>query len=97
MSDVQIDFNNIESLTLRQLGKDLMEDLVELCPSDAAVRATFRLVRGRFLADIKIASSSGLMRSFEQGAAFKDLLEDVKSQLMGQIVQWRSRRFGAPA
>ena len=97
MSDVQIDFNNIESLTLRQLGKDLMEDLVELCPSDAAVRATFRLVKGRFLADIMVASSSGIMRSFEQGVAFKDLLANVKSQLMGQIVQWRDRRFAAQA
>ena len=43
MSDVQIEFNNIESLTLRQLGKDLLEDLVEISPSALSVRNKWTL------------------------------------------------------
>ena len=37
--DPQIIFENIECPSLRQQAKDLMEDIIQLSPSDAAVRA----------------------------------------------------------
>jgi hypothetical protein len=93
MTDPQIDFQNIESPAQRLQVKDLMEDLIQMCPSDSAVIATFRFLQNHFLADIKIASESTYMQAMESGAALGDLLADVKSKLMRQIVDWRNHRF----
>lgn len=95
MMDPQIVFQNIESPTLRQQVKDLMEDIIQLCPSDAAVRATFRFFQDRFLADIKIASESAYMTVVDQAGALGDLLEGVQSKLLSQIVDWRTHRFAS--
>ena len=95
MLDPQIIFQNIECPNLRQQAKDLLEDIIQLSPSDAAVKATFRFIQNHFLADIKIASESVFMSSREQAAGLADLLERVKSKLMGQIIDWRSHRFAS--
>jgi hypothetical protein len=93
MTDPQIEFQNIESPALQSQVKDLMEDLVQLCPSDAAVRATFRFLHDRFLGEIKVASENVFMHSIESAGALGDLLEDVKAKLMRQIIDWRTHRF----
>jgi hypothetical protein len=93
--DPQIVFDNIECPTLRQQAKDLLEDIVQLSPSDAAVKATFRYFQNNFLAEIKIASESAYMIAIDQAVALGDLLDRVKSKLMGQIVDWRIHRFAS--
>ena len=95
MMDPQIIFQDIESPTVRQQVKALMEDLIQLCPSDAAVKATFGQLHGSFLADIKIASESVSMQATDQCSALTDVLEHVKTKLMGQIVDWRNGRFAS--
>jgi hypothetical protein len=93
--DPRIDFLDIESPSLRQQVQDLMEELVMLCPSDSAVRATFRRIQGGFLADIKVASESVYMAVWDQTAGIAELLEHVEAQLMHQIIDWRSHRFAS--
>lgn len=93
MSDPQIVFQNIESPNLQLQVKDLMEELIQICPSDAAVLANFRYLQDRFIADIKIASSTVYMQAVEQAVGLGELLVDVKSKLMSQILDWRAHRF----
>jgi hypothetical protein len=73
--------------------KNLVEDLTQLCPSDSCVNATFEHKPDRFLADIKIASESVFMQAMDQAPAVTDALEHVKTNLMGQIADWRNHRF----
>lgn len=93
MTDPQIDFQNIESPTLQLQVKDLMDDLIQLCPSDANVRASFRFLQDRFLADIKVASESVYMQAVDSAGVLAELLDDIRAKLMSQIIDWRSHRF----
>ena len=93
MLDPQIVFQDIECPELRQKAKDLVEDLTQLCPSDSCVKATFGHLPGRFLAEIKIASESVFMQAVDSAAALGDVIDHIKSNLMGQIVDWRNQRF----
>ena len=93
--DPQINFEDIENPGLRQQAKDLMEDMVQLFPSDAAVKATFRFFQNSFLAEIKVASESACMTAIDQAGALADVLASVKSKLMGQIIDWRIHRFAS--
>ena len=93
--DPQIEFQDIESPSLRQAAKDLMEELVELFPSDSAVKATFYHFQNSFLAEIKVASESAYMTAAHQAGALADVLESVKAKLMGQIIDWRIHRFAS--
>lgn len=95
MIDSQVFFQDIECPDLRQQINDLVEELTQFMPSDSAVRVTFRKIQDRFLADIKIASESAYMTAMDQAGALGDLLEKVKSKLMGQIVDWRTHRFAS--
>lgn len=93
MLDPQIVFQGIECPKLRQQMKNLVEDLTQLCPSDSCVNATFKHTTDRFLADIKIASESVYMQAEDQAAALTETLDHIKSNIMGQIMDWRSHRF----
>ena len=93
--DPQIVFEDIESPDQRQKMKDMLDEIVQLSPSDAAVRATFRFFQDHFLAEIKIASESAYMTAVDQAGALGDLMEHLKSKLMGQIVDWRIHRFAS--
>lgn len=93
MLDPQIVFQGIDCPKTRQKVKDLVEDLTQLCPSDSCVKATFKQIQDRFLADIKIASESVYMQAVDQASAMTDVLDHIKSNLMGQIVDWRNHRF----
>lgn len=93
MLDPNIVFQGIDCPKQRQLMKNLIEDLTQLCPSDSCVKATFQHMPDRFLADIKIASESVFMQARDQAAALSDALEHVKANLMGQIEDWRNHRF----
>jgi hypothetical protein len=93
--DPQIEFRDIENPTLRQQAKDLLEDLTQLFPSDAAVKATFRFYKDSFLAEIKVASESAYMTAVDQAGALGDVLSNVKQKLMGQIIDWRMHRFAS--
>lgn len=95
MIDPQIVFQGIECPKLRQQVKGLIEDLTQLCPSDSCVIATFKQIQDRFLADIKIASESVYMQAVDQASAMTDVLEHIKTKLMGQIVDWRNHRFAS--
>jgi hypothetical protein len=95
MLEPQIDFQGIESPTLRSQVKELMDDIIEICPSDAAVKATFRFFHDHFWADIKIASTTAYMTAVDQSMALTDVLDHVKSQLLKQIVDWRIHRFAS--
>ncbi len=93
MLDPNIVFQGIECPKLRQQMKNLVEDLTQLCPSDSCVSATFKQIPDRFLADIKIASESVFMQARDQATVITDVLDHVKSSLMGQIEDWRNHRF----
>ncbi len=93
MSDAEITFENIESPSLRLQLKEMIEDITQLSPSDAAVRATFHFIHNRFLAEVRIASESVYMQVGESASAIGELLSGVKGKLMSQIVDWRSQRF----
>jgi hypothetical protein len=93
--DPQIEFQDIESPSLRQQAKDLLEDLTQLFPSDSAVRATFWHFQGSFLAEIKVASESAYMTAVDQAGALGEVLEGLKRKLMGQIIDWRIHRFAS--
>jgi hypothetical protein len=93
--DPQIEFEDIESPSLRQQAKDLMEDMVQLFPSDSAVKATFKHFHNSFIAEVKVASESAYMTAVHQAAALGDVLDSVREKLMGQIIDWRMHRFAA--
>lgn len=93
MWDPQIVFQGIECPKMKAQVKTLVEDLAQFCPSDACVKATFRKIHDRFWADIKIASESAYMHAMDQANGMTDVLENLKSNLMGQIVDWRNHRF----
>ena len=95
MIDSQISFQGIECPDLRRQVKDLMDDLTQLAPSDSAVRVCFRKIQDHFLADVKIASQSVCMTAIDQATALGELLERVKTKLMGQILDWRTHRFAS--
>ncbi len=95
MMDPKIVFQDIECPSLRLQVNELMEELFQVLPSDSAVRATFRFIHNRFLADIKVASESVYMTAIDQAGALGDLLDHVKTKLMGQIVDWRNHRFAS--
>lgn len=91
--EAQIDFDNIECPDLRQRVKNLVDELVQICPSDASVRASFRFIHDKFLAEIKVASHTVVMSAMDQASALGDVLDHVRTKMMGQIVNWRIRRF----
>jgi hypothetical protein len=93
--DPQIEFRDIESPTLRQQAKDLMEEMVQLFPSDSAVIATFGHFQNSFLAEIKVASESVYMTAIDQAGTLGEVLASVKEKLMGQIIDWRIHRFAS--
>ncbi len=95
MTDSQIEFQNIESSSLRQQAKDLIDEITQLSPSDAAVRATFRFIQDKFLVDIRIASENVFMQAAEQAEVVSELLEGVKTKLLSQIIDWRNHRFAS--
>lgn len=95
MMDPQIVFQNIESPDTRQQISSLIEDLIQLCPSDSSVKATFKRFQDSFLAEIKVASESVCMQAADQASGLADVLEHVKSKLLSQIVDWRNHRFAS--
>jgi hypothetical protein len=95
MIDSQITFQGIECPDLRRQIKELVDDLTQFVPSDSAVRVTFRKIRGRFLADFKVASESAYMTAMDQANVLGELLDKVKSKVMGQIIDWRTHRFAS--
>jgi hypothetical protein len=95
MNDPQISIQDIECPTLRGQVKSLIEDIIELCPSDSTVRATVRKLHGRFLAEIKVASESVMMQAADQASVLSDLMEHIKSKMQIQIVDWRNHRFAS--
>lgn len=95
MMDPQIIFHGIDSPETRSEVKSLMEDLIQLCPSDSAVIATFKHLQDSFLAEIKIASESVCMQAVDQALLLTDVLDHVKSKLLVQIVDWRNHRFAS--
>lgn len=92
MTDPQILFQGIDCPRLRQQAKNLMEEMAQLCPSDSAVKATFRHIQNDFLAEIKVASETAYMQVIDQAEALTDCLDHVRSKLLTQIIDWRSHR-----
>ena len=95
MMDPQIIFYGIDNPDVRSEVKTLMDDLIQLCPSDSAVNATFKCLQNSFLAEIRIASESVCMQAIDQASGLADVLEHVKSKLLSQIVDWRNHRFAS--
>ena len=95
MMDTQIIFQDIECPDVRCQIKTLMEELVQLCPSDAAVIATFRHLHNSFMAEIRVASETVCMQAIDQATALTDVLEHVKTTMLSQIVDWRNHRFAS--
>lgn len=91
--EAQIDFSNIDCPDLRQRVKNLMDELVQFCPSDSSVRANFKFIQNKFKAEIKVASQTAYMCAVDQASALTDVLDQVKAKMMGQIVDWRMHRF----
>ncbi len=91
--DPQIIFQGIECPNLRLQAKTLLEDLVQLCPSDSAVMATFQHIQDDFLAEIKVASESVYMQAVDKASGLTDCLDHVRANMLGQIADWRSHRF----
>ncbi|MBX3023145.1 MAG: hypothetical protein KF799_15825 [Bdellovibrionales bacterium] len=95
MLEPQITIEDIECPTLRGQVKSLIEDLSELCPSDANIKASVRKMHDRFLAEIRVASECVYMQAIDQASALTDVLEHIKSKLLSQIVDWRAHRFAS--
>ncbi|MGE0527308.1 MAG: hypothetical protein AB7G93_08785 [Bdellovibrionales bacterium] len=95
MTDPQIQFQDVDCPKLRSQVKSLIEDLTQLCPSDAAVRCRIRKIHNRFLAEIRVASESVLMQAKDQASALNDVMDHIRTQLLSQIVNWRNHRFAS--
>lgn len=95
MVDPNIIFQDIQCPKLRRQLVDLMEDLTQLCPSDACVNATFGHIQDKFLATIKVASEDVFMEVIDQANQISEVMDHVKTKLMGQILTWRSHRFAS--
>ena len=93
MHDPQINIQDIECPTLRGQVKALIEDIIDLCPSDSTVKATVTKFHGRFLAEFKVASQSVMMQAADQASVVTDLMEHIKSKMQIQIIDWRNHRF----
>lgn len=93
MVDPNIIFKDIECPKLRQQLVGLMEDLTQLCPSDACIHAIFGHDRDTFLASIKVASEDVFMEVADQASQMSEVMDHIKTKLMGQILDWRSHRF----
>jgi hypothetical protein len=93
MLDPQINIEDIECPTLRSQLKALVEDITQLCPSDSNVKATFRKVKDRFIAEIKVVSEGVYMQAIDQAGALSDVIDHIKSKMLSQIVDWRNHRF----
>lgn len=93
--DSQIDIQDIECPALRSQMKCLVEDIEQLCPSDANVRASFTRLQDRFLAEIRVASETVCMQAMDSAVALSEVLEHVRTQMLNQIVAWRNHRFAS--
>jgi hypothetical protein len=93
MDNAQIIFQDIECPKLRQQLTDMVDELIQLSPSDAAFRATFQHIQDHFLAEIKVASESVYMTVADEASAFGDMMDHVRAKLLSQIVDWRNQRF----
>ncbi|NJL23764.1 MAG: hypothetical protein HC902_00325 [Calothrix sp. SM1_5_4] len=87
MSDAQINIQNIDCPSLRARAKAAIEDLAELCPSDASIRATFKKIGGRFMAEVRVASETAYMQAVDSSAALNDVIDHIRANLMGQIIE----------
>lgn len=95
MQDPQINIEDIECPTVRGQLKNLVEDLQQICPSDACVKATFRKIHDRFLADIRVASESVYMQAVDSASAVTDVLDHIRTKMLSQIIDWRNHRFAS--
>lgn len=95
MSEPLINIKDIDSATLRGQVTSLIEDITQLCPSDAYVKASVSKLHDRFFAEIKVASESVYMQAIDQASALTDVLEHIKTQMLSQIVDWRNHRFAS--
>ena len=95
MQDPQINMFDIDCPTLRGQVKSLVEDLSQLCPSDANVKATVRKLHDKFLAEFKVASESAFMQAIDQAGALTDCLDHIREKMLSQIVDWRNHRFAS--
>jgi ribosome-associated translation inhibitor RaiA len=93
MNDPQINIQDIECPTLRGQVKTILEDIIQLCPSDSTVRATVRKLHDRFVAEIRVASENVVMQAIDQATALAEVLEHIQTKMLTQIVDWRSHRF----
>lgn len=89
----QITIEDIECPVQRSNVKCLIEDLEQLCPSDSSVRATFRKIQDKFLAEIRVASETVVMQAVDHAEALSDVIDHIRSQLLSQIITWRTQRF----
>jgi hypothetical protein len=95
MDEPLIIFQDIESPTLRQQLRDMVDELIQLSPSDAYFSATFGQIKNGFLADIKVASESASMQVLDTADAFGEMMAHVREKLLTQIVDWRNHRFAS--
>src|SRR5262245_47810275 len=93
--DPQINIQDIDCPEQRGQVKAAIEDIVQLCPSDSTVKASFRRFQDRFLAEIRVASENVYMQAVDQAGALNDVLEHIKSKMLSQIVEWRNHRFAS--
>lgn len=73
----------------------MVDELIQLSPSDAAVRATFQQIQDHFFADVKVTAESAYMSVLDQADAFGDMMDHVRAKLLTQIVDWRNHRFAS--
>ena len=95
MMDERICFEAIDNPRLKQQACEFMEQMTELCPSDAIVRATFWRLNGEFGAYVHVLSETADMHAQDRAHSWHELLECIKSALLVQIGQWRRHRFVA--
>lgn len=95
VTETQIHMDNFECPTVRSQLKMFVEELAELCPSDAAVRATFRCFPHKIVAEIKVASQTVCMHAVDQAQAVTDVISHLRNQMLAQIFYWREHRFAS--
>ena len=95
MNESSIVLEDIDCPTVRGQIKGLLEDLIQLCPSDSTVRAHVSKIQGRFLGEIRVASQSVYMCAADQAAGLTEVVDHLKAQLLTQILDWRAHRFAS--
>ena len=93
MSETKLQVLNIDCPNSLTQVKDWIEDLADLCPSDANLKLSVNRLGAKFSGLLVVASLSTQMQAQAASANLEDLLWQLSHSLLKQIEIWRQQRF----